>query len=101
MKQLERLTAASCISRQSSNPVWISEALLTETFNRFCHHKRYGSSVPGPLESQRRAAKRKNTSLAYSRSGGASIDPSVVFGSQAAQQDWWRAPKDVAAVPGW
>ena len=95
-----RLAAASCISRQSYNSVWISDVLLTETFNRFCHPKRYGSSVPGPLEAQRRAAKRKNTNLAYTGSGGASVDPSVIFGRSATQHDWWRAPRDVAAVPG-
>ncbi|KAJ9607205.1 hypothetical protein H2200_008277 [Cladophialophora chaetospira] len=95
----KRLAAASCISRSRSPSVWISDALLAETFHRFCHPKRYGSNVPGPLEAQRRAAKRKNTSLAFAGSGGAPIDPSILFGSSTNHTDWWRGPKDIAAVP--
>ncbi|KIW73445.1 hypothetical protein PV04_01565 [Phialophora macrospora] len=89
-----RLAAASCTSRQRPTFVWISDALLADSFNRFWHNKRYGSSVPGPLEAQRRAAKRKNTSLAYAGSGGISIDPCIVLGSSANKLAWWGGPKD-------
>ncbi|KIX92607.1 uncharacterized protein Z520_11636 [Fonsecaea multimorphosa CBS 102226] len=85
------LSAASCISSQTPRFVWISDVLVTDTFNRFCHHKRYGSSVPGPLEAQRRAARRKNTSLAYTSSGGISADPSIVLGSSANKLAWWQS----------
>ncbi|OAP65223.1 hypothetical protein AYL99_01195 [Fonsecaea erecta] len=89
----KRLSAASCISSQTPRFVWISDALLTDAFNRFCHHKRYGSSVPGPLEAQRRAARRKNTSLAYASPGGISADPSIVLGSSANKLAWWQSPQ--------
>ncbi|KIW95942.1 uncharacterized protein Z519_03008 [Cladophialophora bantiana CBS 173.52] len=91
------LSAASCISHQGSRFAWIPDALLTDTFNRFCHHKRYGSSVPGPLEAQRRAAKRKNTSLAHASLGGISTDPSIVLGSSANKLAWWQSLKDAEA----
>jgi hypothetical protein len=83
------LAAASCIQRQSSRAVWISDALLAETFHRFFHHKRHGSNVPGPLEAQRRATKRKNTSLAALSAGGISVDPAIVLGSSAHKAGWW------------
>ncbi|KIW24457.1 uncharacterized protein PV07_10169 [Cladophialophora immunda] len=94
----KRLSAASCISYQTPRFVWISDALLTDTFNRFCHHKRYGSSVPGPLEAQRRAARRKNTSLAYASPGGISADPSIVLGSSANKLAWWQSPQHAEAA---
>ncbi|KIX06026.1 uncharacterized protein Z518_04000 [Rhinocladiella mackenziei CBS 650.93] len=84
------ITAASCISYQNPRFVWISDKLLADAFRRFCHPKRYGSSVPGPLEAQRRAAKRKNTSLAPSLPGGIPVDPSVVFGCSS-KIDWWQS----------
>src|ERR1700753_2284583 len=89
----KRLAAASCITYQTPKFVWISDALLTETFNRFFHHKRYGSNVPGPLEAQRRATKRKNTGLAAVSGGGIPIDPSIVLGSTANEAGWWRGHK--------
>ena len=94
------LTAASCVSRQRTQFLWISDALLADTFNSFCHHKRYGSNVPGPLEAQRRAAKRKNTSLAHVNSGGISADPSIVLGSSANKLAWWNFPKDTESESG-
>ncbi|KAL2441140.1 hypothetical protein ABEF94_013447 [Exophiala dermatitidis] len=87
-------SAASCISHQSPRFVWISDALLADTVSRFCHHKRYGSSVPGPLEAQRRATKRKNTSLAHYGEGITSVDPSVVLG-KTAKINWWQTPANV------
>lgn len=85
------LTAASCVSRQHPPFVWISDALLSDSFSRFCRQKRHGSNVPGPLEAQRRAAKRKNTSLAHPSHGTTSIDPVAVFGSSR-NVEWWQAP---------
>ncbi|KAG9238787.1 hypothetical protein BJ875DRAFT_449932 [Amylocarpus encephaloides] len=48
-------------------PLWISDEALNEAFQRFSRvsntSKRYGSFVPGPLESRRRLGKRR---MAYS-----------------------------------
>ena len=63
--------ALQCRQPKSVIPdhVWISDSQLASTFGRFAnqtlHHKqqqqrRYESRVPGPLESRRRSAKRKN-----------------------------------------
>lgn len=55
--------------------VWISDELLSSTFQRFVKgQRRYGSRVPGPLEASKRLAKRKNTALAV---GGGSFDPAA------------------------
>ncbi|KIV80526.1 hypothetical protein PV11_08019 [Exophiala sideris] len=85
------LTAASCISHQAPRFVWVSDTLLAETFTRFCHHRRHGSNVPGPLEAQRRATRRKNTSLAHSSSPNVPYDPAVVVGRNR-NADWWQSP---------
>jgi hypothetical protein len=85
------LGIGSCFSRQSSPYIWISDSFLTETFNRFCHNRRHGSNVPGPLEAQRRASRRKNTSLAYVGGGGIATDPTIVLGSSANKLAWWNA----------
>ncbi|KAI1607895.1 hypothetical protein EDD37DRAFT_10452 [Exophiala viscosa] len=85
------LTAARCIPHQTPRSVWVSDALLAETFTRFCHHRRHGSNVPGPLEAQRRAARRKNTNLAHSGCPPVSLDPAIVFGRNR-NSDWWQSP---------
>ncbi|EED23442.1 conserved hypothetical protein [Talaromyces stipitatus ATCC 10500] len=55
--------------------VWISDELLSSTFQRFVKgQRRYGSRVPGPLEASKRLAKRRNTALAV---GGSSFDPAA------------------------
>ncbi|KAE8556200.1 hypothetical protein EYB25_000900 [Talaromyces marneffei] len=55
--------------------VWISDELLSSTFQRFVNgQRRYGSRVPGPLEASKRLAKRRNTALAV---GGTSFDPAA------------------------
>ena len=87
----KRLTAAACVPHRRSPFIWISDALLADTFTRFCHRKRHGSNVPGPLEAQRRAARRKNTSLAYASHGVPSVDPALVFGGSK-DINWWQTP---------
>lgn len=94
-----RLPVTSCIPSQRARHVWISDALLKETFNRFCHHKRYGSNVPGPLEAQRRATKRKNTSLASPTPAGISIDPAIILGSSS-KVAWWGPLGNTSTEPG-
>ncbi|KIW45198.1 uncharacterized protein PV06_03600 [Exophiala oligosperma] len=94
------LTAASCVSHQRQSFLWISDGLLADTFARFCHQKRHGSNVPGPLEAQRRTSRRKNTSFAYTSQGAPAIDPALVF-TRSQNIDWWHTPTDceLAKVP--
>jgi hypothetical protein len=55
--------------------VWISDELLSLTFQRFVKgQRRYGSQVPGPLEARNRLTKRRNTALA---AAGSSFDPAA------------------------
>jgi hypothetical protein len=75
-----------------SNPIWISDTFLAEPIQRFtCVHRRYGSSVPGPLEARRRATRRKNTSLASVGSGGPPIEAGALFGN-GRKVEWWNNP---------
>ena len=77
--------------------VWISDAQLAYTWDRFTRsHRRHGSSVPGPLEARRRASKRKNTNLAQAGSIPP-IDPSVLLGA-GPRQAWWK-PLNAAPKP--
>jgi hypothetical protein len=73
-------------------PLWITDALLNETFNRFSRGcRRHGSHVPGPLEARKRATRRKNTSLAYNGASAAPIDVAGLFGP-GQQGGWWQNP---------
>ncbi|KAF7513165.1 hypothetical protein GJ744_010561 [Endocarpon pusillum] len=75
-----------------SNSIWISDALLAGTIQRFTYlHLRYGSAVPGPLEARRRATRRKNASLTATGRGGAPIELGALFGP-CKKVDWWNAP---------
>lgn len=93
------LTAASCVSHQRQSFLWISDGLLADTFARFCHQKRHGSNVPGPLEAQRRTSRRKNTSFAYTSQGAPAIDPALVF-TRSQNIDWWHTPTDCELAKG-
>lgn len=74
-------------------PIWITDALLHETFDRFSRGcRRHGSHVPGPLEARRRATKRKNTSIAYNGANAAPIDVAGLFGP-GKQAGWWQQPQ--------
>ncbi|KAI0135405.1 hypothetical protein F4814DRAFT_400959 [Daldinia grandis] len=54
--------AANRHIRPQNDNIWIPEALLAAAFDRYCAKSgaiaRYGSSVPGPMESRRRMGKR-------------------------------------------
>ncbi|KAI1385030.1 uncharacterized protein F4822DRAFT_417078 [Hypoxylon trugodes] len=56
--------------------IWLPEALLAIPFERFCVTSRtvarYGSSVPGPMESRRRMGKRRMGELSFEQSHSAS-----------------------------
>lgn len=87
--------AAGCISHsissQPANFIWISDAVLTQTFSRFCRlQRRHGSCVPGPLEARRRASRRKTTNLASPTWGEAFTIPSELIESGAQPAAWWQ-----------
>jgi hypothetical protein len=76
----------------SSTPIWISDALLAETFDNFSRGcRRHGSHVPGPLEARRRATRRKNTNIAYNGTPPTPIDVAGLF-SPGKQGRWWKQP---------
>ena len=84
-------------SQSQHSSVWISDAQLAYTWERFTRvHRRHGSSVPGPLEARRRANKRRNTNLAQAGSIPP-IDPSLVLGA-GSRQAWWK-PVNAARMP--
>ena len=87
------LSGATCLSRPPPGKlqvIWITDAVLAETFRRFTHAtRRYGSNVPGPLESRRRASKRKNASLAYQAGSATPVDPAVLLPIRP-QNSWWQ-----------
>ncbi|KAI7614060.1 hypothetical protein KC343_g10645 [Hortaea werneckii] len=73
------------------NALWITDDLLADAFNRFCrlthhHHnharpktsRRFGSTVPGPLEAHRRRARRRMGLAAAAASNG---PPAPDFGA--------------------
>lgn len=74
---------------QHSNAIWISDELLAESIDRFTGvHRRYGSSVPGPLEARRRSTRRKNTSLASTAYGAPPIEVGALF-RPGNKTEWW------------
>lgn len=63
--------------RAHVDPLWISGDILNDALSRFTLFKfsrRHGSSIPGPLEARRRAAKRRVMNLVSPPAGGV-IDP--------------------------
>ncbi len=77
-------------STYPSNSIWISDALLAETIQRFTYLQlRYGSAVPGPLEARRRATRRKNTSLSATGHGGVPIEVGALLGP-GKKVEWWN-----------
>lgn len=73
--------------------VWVSEDFLATTFRRFANgqrqQQRYESRAPGPLESRRRLAKRKNTSLASVAGSGQWGDIACLFGKNGKEHMKW------------
>ncbi|KAK3720669.1 hypothetical protein LTR37_003719 [Vermiconidia calcicola] len=101
-------TQAVCKALQH---IWITDDLLAEAFHRFLRvsqtSRRYGSSVPGPLEARRRLAKRK-MGMAAVASGNAPLgsDIGALFGAGAVrpppdyERGWrWEAPAPQLATP--
>ena len=95
-------TSKACCQRVQpvsgpSEYVWISDNLLTCLLHRFTISKssrRNGSSVPGPLEAQKRQSKRRMMNMANTGSGAA-IDVGLLMGHErkAPQHNWtWQSP---------
>lgn len=90
----------------TTNHVWISDELLDSLYQRFSLSripKRCGSSVPGPLEAQRRAAKRRMMGLAKLEGGeGGPIHPAFLAGLGSGRElyGWkWQAPITSPQMP--
>ncbi|PGH06435.1 hypothetical protein AJ79_06525 [Helicocarpus griseus UAMH5409] len=67
--------------------VWVSDRFVSETFARFVRqHTRYGSSVPGPLEAQKRLSKRRNAALTLVQPPPPAMDAALLFGKPEIQQ---------------
>lgn len=73
--------------------MWVSEDFLATTFRRFANgqrqQQRYESRAPGPLESRRRLAKRRNTSLASVGGPGQWGDIACLFGKNGKEHMKW------------
>lgn len=88
---------ARSIYAKNLSPLWITDEVLDNAFDRFLRvsrtAKRFGSSVPGPLEAQRRLAKRRMAGLT-TMGGPAAFDIGVLFGSGPPTRDElnWHAP---------
>ncbi|KLJ13472.1 hypothetical protein EMPG_11575 [Blastomyces silverae] len=68
--------------------IWICDELVNEGFYRFArHHKRYGSSVPGPLEAQKRLSRRRHAALALMGSSSPAVDPAILCGRPQQNSD--------------
>ncbi|KAH7094992.1 hypothetical protein FB567DRAFT_511484 [Paraphoma chrysanthemicola] len=90
--------AVQSLHPPSAQHIWVSDELLSSTFNRFfrdsCpHQRRHGSHVPGPLEARRRAAKRRMTVSAnfYPQdSFPLSFSLGALFGLRSSPQPSWK-----------
>lgn len=92
--------------KTTPNHVWISDELLNGLYQSFSISiilKRYGSSVPGPLEAQRRAAKRRMMGLANVGGGeGGGFHPAFLAGLDRNRDlyNWkWQAPMTSPQAP--
>lgn|SRR6266480_2569819 len=91
---------------QSSNhpPLWITDDVLANAYHGFLKvsqtRKRFGSNVPGPLEAQRRLAKRKLAGLAAAR-GARPFDFGALFGNgpPTRHELQWQAPRSRPEMP--
>ncbi|PMD51729.1 uncharacterized protein K444DRAFT_238332 [Hyaloscypha bicolor E] len=98
---------------QPSDSIWVSDEVLRHAFQRFVNSrsgKRYGSFVPGPLESRRRLGKRRMAHLTESAPAPAhNTGPLWGFFGDVGNAQWqWEAPTtrkstgaSTAALPAW
>lgn len=87
------------VSRHISAParaIWVTDDILTATYNRFVFRtRRHGSNTPGPLEAQRRLAKRK---MGLTAVGGPGVDLGFLLGNELRKPhdfgwDYLKPPK--------
>lgn len=80
-----------------SSALWITDDLLTTAYHRWVNvcqtTKRFANNAPGPLEAQRRLAKRKLGGLS-TIGGSAAVDIGPLFGNgpPARHELCWEAP---------
>ncbi|KAI0841966.1 hypothetical protein F5Y06DRAFT_164936 [Hypoxylon sp. FL0890] len=87
--------------RSQTDSVWVLEALVATEFERYCVTSRtvarYGSSVPGPMESRRRTGKRRMGELSLGQSHSAS--PLWGLENLADLTQWqWKPPSSPDAL---
>ncbi|PGH04647.1 hypothetical protein AJ80_08481 [Polytolypa hystricis UAMH7299] len=88
--QQQRPTATTTTLLPSADHIWISDSVLAQLFAQFAsrgryqhqQQKRHGSSVPGPLEANRRLARRRAMDIAAAGCGGGAgnMDIAALFG---------------------
>ncbi|TAQ89811.1 hypothetical protein B7494_g1895 [Chlorociboria aeruginascens] len=82
----------------TSDSIWISDDAIATLFQRFCSNakvtRRYGSFVPGPMESRRRSGKRRLTHLSETTPHPVSDGWSFgnILGGGDRSQWKWEAP---------
>ena len=85
------------IPRQVTDPLSVFDDILNDAISRFTlckFSRRHGSSIPGPLEARRRAAKRRVMNLASP--AGVGLDPSCLPGIITPSGWHWQAPGNAA-----
>lgn len=92
--------------RTATNYNWISDELLNNVYQCFTQSRiprRHGSSVPGPLEAQRRATKRRMMGLAIAGGGElGAIHPPFLAGLNSGRDvyGWkWQPPTSFPQMP--
>ena len=88
------------------DPIWITDDLLTSTFHKLVvtlsrPRRRHGSATPGPLEAQKRLAKRRMMGLTTNASGlGMATQPPLggLAGEEARKRWTWDPPSKSAKI---
>jgi hypothetical protein len=98
---LNRPACHRAVQRQLLTPIdsiWVSDEALGHAFQQFVRgskvNRRYGSFVPGPMESRRRLGKRRMTLLSDA-TPSSTYDPGIFsgwFGEKDRTQWHWEAP---------
>ncbi|KAL2756267.1 hypothetical protein ACRALDRAFT_210546 [Sodiomyces alcalophilus JCM 7366] len=81
--------------------IWITDSVLANAFERYCHvsrlSRRNSSSLPGPLENRRRLGKRRMTGL-YSADFPPTLPPWLIEYPVDLSQWKWMAPTPIPTL---